>query len=419
MPRHDPLIPLLTADDVPRTPHVLIVDDNDVNRAVLRTMLGDAGYELTEAANGTDALQAARERQPDLILLDVMMPGLDGYATCAELKRDPETRDVPVIFLSALAQTADRVRGLELGALDWVTKPFDRSEVLVRVRNQIRIATLTQQLCSTNRELVAQADVLREDLAAAADIQRSLIPRSPPALPEIEAAWRFFPCDSVGGDIFHLTPLDEDHLALSIVDVSGHGVPAAMVTVSVAQSLSPHAGLVVRPAGSGDITPPRRVLELLDREYPFERFEKFFTIGYAVLDLATGVLRYSGAAHPYPAVLRRNGTVELLEEGGTIIGLDGAVPFVEGKTTLERGDRLFLYTDGVIELQRPGGEAFGEDRLTACLAQVRHEALGAACDVVVETLRDFAGGRPASDDVTLLALEYRGREPSATHERSE
>ncbi len=395
-------------DDEPS--RVLIVDDNPVNRRLLRAMLAREGYEIDEADSGEAALSCVVDVSPDLVLLDVVMPDVDGFDVCSQLKAEPLTADFPVIFLSALTDAADKVRGLNLGAVDWITKPFHQAEVLARVRNQLQIRHLTRSLRSANADLLHKQDSLREDLAAAADIQRSLIPRSAPVTHPVEVAWRFTPCESVGGDIFNVLPLDENTLSAFIIDVSGHGVPAAMVTVSVMQSLSQHAGVVMRPPKNGDITPPAKVLELLDREYPFDRFDRYFTICYTLLDSKTGELTYSSAAHPEPLLVRADGSLERLEKGGTIIGLGHVVPFEQGHAVLGKGDRVFLYTDGIIETENLQGEMYGCERLETLLQEVAGDALQDACEAVMEAVAAWSGGAPANDDITLLAYQFNGED---------
>jgi sigma-B regulation protein RsbU (phosphoserine phosphatase) len=316
---------------------------------------------------------------------------MDGFEVCRRLKQDERLAEVPVIFLSALTDTDDKVAGLSLGAVDWVNKPFDAREVQVRVRNQVHLRQMARSLLQANHELEARQARLAEDLAAAADIQRSLMPRTAPGGESYELAWRFVPCQAVGGDIFNVLPLRDGHLALYVLDVAGHGVPAAMVTVSAVQSLSPLAGLV-QPPGAGPPLAPARVLERLDAEYPLERFGKHFTIAYALLDLASGRLRCSSAAHPRPLLQGADGRVRELRAGGTLIGLD----------------RLLLYTDGITELPDPQGRAFGEERLLAFLERRPSQPLQALCDDLLAELRAFAAAGEPRDDITILALDWHG-----------
>jgi sigma-B regulation protein RsbU (phosphoserine phosphatase) len=385
---------------------VLVVDDTPINRRVLKAMLRQDGHEVLEAENGAKALELARAERPDLVLLDVMMPVMDGYTACAELKRDAALADVPVIFLSSRDEPEDKVRGLRLGAADYVAKPFNPDEVRARVSTHLRLRQLNRSLQRLNAELLAKQARLEEDLRAAADIQRALIPRAHQPLPRFSAAWRFVPCSTVGGDIFNVHALEGSCAAVYMLDVSGHGVPSAMVTVSVARTLSPDGGVVLR----GGVAPPREVMRELEREYPFERFERFFTVSYLLVDTATGQVRYSSAAHPPPLLIPHEGPARVLPEGGPLLGLGAVDALEEGEVRLSPGDRLVLYTDGAFELTAPDGEAFGLERLHGLLARHRDLDVEALCDRVLQELEGFRGGAPAEDDITLLVLEYRGEE---------
>jgi sigma-B regulation protein RsbU (phosphoserine phosphatase) len=388
-----------------RLERVLIVDDNAINRRVLQGMLRREQVALLTAADGEEALETARREPPNLILLDIMMPAKDGYQVCAELKADPRTEHVPVIFLSALSETADKIRGLELGAVDYITKPFDQGEVLARVRSQLKIQRLAEQIRRAHRDLQEKQAHIEEDLKAAAAIQRSLVPSQAPPLAGLNLAWRFIPCDRVGGDLFHFVPMPDGQLAVYVLDVSGHGVPAAMVTVSLSQYLSPQARHLADAHGVAYA--PGAVLEQLDREYPMERFDKYFTIAYTLIDPRRGCLRYSLGGHPQPLVVRVDGRVETLDAGGALIGLGAPLPFEEAAIDLQPGDRVFLFTDGIAECEDRSGAAFGDARLHAALRRGGH-TLDEACDGVIEALHEFAGGADSQDDITLVGMEYAG-----------
>ena len=380
---------------------ILIVDDTPINRRLLRGILKRGGHTLIEASNGLEALAAAESELPDLILLDIMMPELDGYEVCSRLKSRDDTCNIPIIILSALDRPADRVRGLELGAADYVTKPFDRAEVVARVNTQL-------QLQQANRELRARQAQVESELHAAADIQRSLLPSPQLAIPGVDVFWHFEPCDSLGGDMINVMPLTSEETALYLLDVSGHGVPSALVTVSVVQRLLPHGGLVLDPSDPRGTTAPAAVLAELDENYPMERFHKHLTIAYALLDHETGLLRYSCAAHPYPVLLRSDGCLELLEAGGSVIGMGGILPFDEEEVQLERGDRLFLYTDGIVELEAPDGEQYGEQQFYDFLDSHRHLSLEELTNTLNRDLEVHARGLPPNDDISLVALEWQG-----------
>ncbi len=387
-----------------REPTVLVVDDNRVNRRLLTAILEKDGCRVLEAEDGAPGVEMAREHQPDLILLDIMMPGTDGFQACSLLKGDPTTAEIPVIFLSALSEVSNKVKGLTLGAVDYIPKPFERAEVVARVRSHLELQRLTRRL----RERQKQLD---EDLAAAAEIQRTLLPAALSEAKEVQIDWRFLPCERIGGDVFNFAALDDRHVSIYMIDVAGHGVPAAMVTVSVARSLSPETGYVVQKLPNSDeieVSSPSEVLDRLDAEYPIERFGKHFTIAYLVLDRWTGVLRYSLGGHPPLLVVRANGKIEWLAEGGALIGLGGMLPFDEGECQLEPGDRFFLYTDGIPEFERPQGTFFGEDRMAATLAAGKSMSLQGSCDNLLADLGSFGQGEAYQDDVTLLGVQFVG-----------
>ena len=393
---------------------ILIVDDSLVNRKLLNVILKRQGYDLLEAKDGEEAVKIVSREMPDLILLDIMMPKKDGYEVCAELQSDSRFVNIPIIFISARTETADKIRGLESGGVDYVTKPFDGGEVLARVRVQLKIRDLTQKLIMANKDLLEKQKRIDEDLEAAAGIQQSLLPLELPDIESINVAWRFMPCQSVGGDIFNVIRLDEDHLGIYMIDVSGHGVPAAMVSVSVSQAMQPRTGYLMRkainPPPFYEIVSPAEVLNALDHEYPIERFDKFFTISYLILNTKDGTLTYSNAAHPPPVLLHKDGTLELLKEGGTIIGMDGILPFEEGKKQMNMGDRLFVYTDGIVEYTNKEGAFYGEERFYAELQRLKYRPVSGIIDGVVDSMMFFGDNIDPQDDVSLLGIEFRGRE---------
>lgn len=382
---------------------VLVVDDTAVNRRILRAILERAGAVVSEAPGGEEALRLVRAAPPDLLLLDIMMPGMDGLEVCVALKGDPATSDVPIIVVSSLGETADRIRGLSAGAEDYVTKPFDAGEVLARVATHLRIRRLTRSLRELNRELTDRQQRIDEDLRAAAEIQRTLLPRAGSSAPRLAFEWLFEPCATIGGDIFDVVSLGAGRTAIYVLDVSGHGVPAALVTVSVSQSLAPMSGIILDPRG--EPSPPSDVLARLDAEYPFERFDMFFTMSYLTFDASSGLLRYASAGHPPPLLLRPGRRPQPLEEGGTIVGLGVGTTFDEGSVVLEPGDRLALCTDGVLETASPAGVLFGGERLDDVLVKGAGLALSGLRDLIGREVSVYGAGLPAKDDVSLLLVE--------------
>lgn len=274
---------------------------------------------------------------------------------------------------------------------------------------QLELQALRQQLAAREREL-------SEALQSAAHIQRSLIPRRPPSYHHLHFAWRFAPYKKVGGDLFNIAPLDENTIMVYLIDVSGHGIASAMVSVAVHQSLSPTTGRLLKQPLSYRpyyrITPPREVLAELDAEYPFERFEEFFTITYLLINPHTGRVRYANAGHPLPLLMRHDGTMERLDRGGPLIGLNHRDASDEGEAWLQEGDRLFLYTDGLTEQIDSHGIQYGEARLVTSLDTRSGRPLDRACQEVLAAQRAFAGKMPPQDDMTLIGIEFSRREPA-------
>ncbi len=383
---------------------ILIVDDAPINRRLLQGILGREGYELLVADSGAAALELARERRPDLVLLDVLMPELDGYEVCTALKQHPSTAHIPIVFLSALDSATDRVRGLECGGADYVTKPFDRAEVVARVRTQLELQRANRQLRQRQQEMEAE-------LRAAAEIQRSLLPDPLPpgaGIQGVQVLWHYAPCESLGGDMLGVQQLTPRDLAIHLFDVSGHGVPSSLVAISVTQFLSRGAGTLFEDRGELHTRSPAAVITELDRHYPIDRFSKHLTMVYLVLDTEAGTVRYSAAAHPFPVLVRADGRLDTLCEGGTVIGLGGLLPFDEGVVRLEPGDRIFLYTDGLVEAESPAGEHFGEARLHSLLGEGRDPDLESLRRRLLAALAEHCAGRAADDDVTFLALQWDG-----------
>lgn len=390
---------------------ILVVDDDKTNRSLLSIILKKEGYRVIEAEDGQDAIEKGLDTPMDLVLLDIMMPNMDGYEACRRMKEDPRTQDIPVIFLSAKTETRDKIMGLETGGADYVTKPFDKGEVLARVKSQLRIRSLT-------REVIEKQKHLDNDLKVAAGIQQSLLPgREVPEKSNLKWAWRFKPCEEIGGDIFNILRLDETHYAVYMLDVSGHGVASALVTVSASQMLQPHTNTLIKRiinAGSGyEIIAPVDVVKRLDHEYPMERFDKYFTLVYLLIDTEKGLLRYCNAGHQPSLLLRTDGVIEKLEKGGPMIGLNGVLPFEEEEIALDPGDRIILYTDGVIEYEKTDLNFYGEERFQIAIKKSAELSIDALVDAIMEDLMTFGEGAPPRDDITLLAIEYKGDVESA------
>jgi sigma-B regulation protein RsbU (phosphoserine phosphatase) len=383
---------------------ILVVDDNAVNQQLLVSILSRAGHAALGVSSGKGALAAVGSYAPDLVLLDVMMPEMSGHDVCEALKADPATRELPVIFLSALGEPRDKVRGLDMGAADYITKPYKAAEVLARVRLQLRLRLLHSELERRNADLREKQEQLERDLRAAAEIQRAFIPRPGTTIAGLQMSWLFVPCETLGGDSFNVLRLGSNRVGLYMLDVSGHGVPAAMLSIAVCERLSVSGGIVAGP--EGELRAPNDVLDALQREFPFDRFERYVTLTYLALDVESGALRYSSAGHPPPLLLRADGELATLDAGGPVIGA-GLGDFEMEDVRLGRGDRLFLYTDGLLDLEGPGGR-LGSSALGTLVASGRSAPLADTCGALRQTLEEHSRFAPIGDDVSVLAIEFDG-----------
>ncbi len=278
-----------------------------------------------------------------------------------------------------------------------------------------KYAEAEKQLKQLNRDLLWQQKRIQQDLDAAADIQKSLLPNNTNIVDRANVAWFFEPCDKIGGDIFNMIQLDDDHWAIYMLDVSGHGVPAAMVTVSVSQLMQLHTGfLMQRGPGSSakvNIKSPVEVMNALDREFPFDRFNNFFTINYFILNTSTGNLNYANAGHPKPVILRKTGTLEELESNGPPIGIrslnlnENQISFDEQQAQISSGDKVILYTDGLVEYYNENEEFYGNHRFYNRLVELNGASIKDIINESIKSLKAFGKNKKPADDITLLGFE--------------
>jgi len=379
---------------------VLVVDDERINIQILAAAL-KADHSVIIALDGTTALSIAHSEHPDLILLDIMMPVMDGYEVCSQLKSSPGTRDIPVIFITALSDVTSEARGLECGAIDYITKPFNVALVKSRVKNHVELK-LSRDL------LVLKQAAIDEALRAAGLIQQSLLPKKLSNFNFVEFSYKFQPCDAIGGDILNVLCLDDSHIGFYLVDVSGHGPSSAMIAVLVYQLMNPLTGILL---DNFTIPPrvrsPEEVLNILDKEFPLMRFKKHFTIIYAILNIITGVLTYSNAAHCSPLVLSKDGTLKTLDVSGTVIGL-AAMPFNQESVTITPGNKVVLISDGVEEREDANKQFYGQERLHKTLQDISLLTPNEFVQRLYDDVNSFAGAQSPSDDLSILVLEYKG-----------
>ena len=335
-----------------------------------------------------------------------MMPGMNGLEVLKFLRRVDSLIDLPIIMVTAKGESEDMVEALELGANDYVTKPLDFPVVLARIRTQLalrravaQVKELEGKLDAHNRELRAAAagPGRRERPAHAATWRRPpgssgrSCPALPPEVPGARFAWAFEPCSQLAGDYLNVFRLGDRHAGLCVLDVSGHGVAAALLSVTLSQLLARVAG------GPGPAVPPAEVAARLGRELtPEATAGHTFSLLYGVLALDTGEFRFVSAGHPGPVHLTDGPAAG--EAGGDRVPGRGRRrrSTQEQAVTLKPGDRLVLYSDGLTGVRNADGEHFGTRRLLAALDEGRRLPLADALGGLVRAVEGWRGdGAPA------------------------
>ncbi len=376
---------------------ILIVDDTPLNIGVISGALKDS-YKTKVATNGEKALAlASAEEKPDLILLDIMMPGMDGYEVCSRLKADPATSEIPIIFLTGQTSAEDETRGFEVGAVDYVHKPFSPAVVKARVRSHILLREARAQLAS---QLLA----LNTELEMARQIQLSILPHSIPKLTGLDIAAHYLPMTSVAGDFYDFIQIDDKHIGVLIADVSGHGLPSALIASMLQVALTGQAGHAAEPA---------KVLLGLNRALCGKFTQNFVTAAYVYVDLENNLMRYAGAGHP-PMLQWRNSTGKATQvvENGLVLGIIDEASYEALEFLLEPGDRYVLCTDGILEAANSAQEQFGAERLMSFMKNHKHLEAEAFSQSLLDDLSGWFNqtvDQGQQDDITLLVIDYKHR----------
>ena len=394
-----------------KTASILVVDDTIANLQVLAGMLKERGYKVRPVPSGELALRAIESDPPDLILLDINMPEMNGYEVCAHLKADGKFKGIPVIFISALTEPLDKVKAFATGGVDYITKPFQMEELHARVETHLKLRRLQLEVEETNARLTKINDRMSRDLKAAARMQETFLPREQFCFPAADFAWIYQPCDELAGDGLNVIPLGNDKVALYILDVSGHGVAPALLSVTMARLLSPPSdpsSILIQHPGEGkpfDVKSPAEVAGHLNRLFPFDPATgQFTTLFYGILNAATGEFRYVSAGHPGPVHMSTGADSVILESQGFPIGL-AELPYEERSVQLQVGDRLYLYSDGVPEAMNTLGEQFGSALLMQAIERGRSESLQASIKSLLGEIVSWRGSSKHEDDISIVAVQ--------------
>jgi len=370
---------------------VLLVDDAPANIQIVNSILKDI-YKIRIATSGAKALELVKvSPPPDLILLDIMMPEMDGYEVCTRLKLDPDTRDIPVIFLTGQTEVEDETNGFDVGAVDYIHKPFSPAVVKARVQTHLVLRGIREQLAQ-------QLLTIQKELETARQIQLSILPASVPKIEGLDIAARYIPMTSVAGDFYDFIVVDEKHIGILVADVSGHGMPAALIASMLKIALSSQVAHATNPA---------KVLLGLNQALCGKFQHHFVTAAYSFIDLENLTLTYAGAGHPPLILWGGPEGVRSVEENGLFLGKFSFATYTSVELPIKAGDRILLYTDGIPETTNPAGVEFGTDAFMAFLDTEKSTSADHFIDLLLEELSRWSARRATEDlddDITIVAI---------------
>jgi phosphoserine phosphatase RsbU/P len=391
---------------------VLVAEDDSMVRTLLERKLAKCGYDVITAENGRlawEILQA--EPNVDLLITDWVMPEMEGPELCQlarQLKRD---RYLPIVLLTARAERDDLIEGLDAGADAFLRKPLNTSELQAHIRVLERIAAQEEQLARQLTALRAAHERLEVDLRAAAEVQHSLLPVHAPEVAGVEFAWDYRACEMVAGDMFNVFRLDEDRIGVYVLDVSGHGVQAALLSVSLSRVLPPYrqrGGIWKQASGSRrgrEVIAPRAIAAELNRRFPvLQQSGQYATLLYGILDLPGYMLHYARAGHPGPILIRNGEAIAHDERGGPAIGMFDEAYYDECQLQLQPGDMVVFLTDGVYEMVNPEDQQLGAERVLRVLGDNSSLGIKVTIGALSTLITEFSAGARQQDDITIVGF---------------
>jgi phosphoserine phosphatase RsbU/P len=383
---------------------ILIADDHELSRFKLKTDLEKWGHEVIAAEDGEQAWELFQRHNFAIVITDWMMPKMDGLELVKMIRAADCADYVYIIMLTAKAEKHDIVAGMGAGADDFLTKPFHRDELQVRLRAGIRITKLNRQLNETNRRLERGSE-------AAAQIQQSFLPTVKPQYEGCTFAWGHNPCGKLGGDMFNAVALGEGRVGIYVLDVTGEGVPAALLATTLSRVLAPisdHTSILVERRDDGSAARVREPVEVareLNRRFGTQEGKQYFTLAYGVLHLESRRFEFTSAGHPPLLYLQVGRPPIMLDVEGYAIGMaPESDPFQQRSLALQPGDRLLIYSDGVPDAMRGDGEVFGAARLLDSVRRSSTEPLDGVIEGLLGELRDWRGDADANEDVSILGF---------------
>jgi len=368
---------------------VLVIDDSYINRVFIKKLINTflPNYHYIEADLGLLGIEKAKQEKPDVILLDIMMPDLNGYEVCKKIKSEEELKEIPILFISALNDIEDKTKGFEVGGVDYITKPAHSKEIIARIKTHSKLYRIQRDL----KEYVNKVD---RDLKMAQKFQREMLPTKE-TFDGLNIKWDFQPSFNVSGDIFGIIE-KKDETFVYIVDVSGHGAASAMLSLIIKREIES----VIVDKGNSDL---REILfQLDDKEKSLFSDGVYFTA--AIVKLEDDKITICNAGHISP-IIYKNGEIETFKNNNFPLGMgliDKKEKIILDETSFNKNDIFVMFTDGLVEAENKEGKQFGDQTIRNILREGDFEDITDIIEKIKKEFSDFLNEEKPEDDITLL-----------------
>ncbi|QUH20120.1 response regulator [Alkaliphilus sp. B6464] len=347
---------------------ILILDFGENSSTDMKNLLRKHGYEVVQRSIEDSYIENILKEMPHIVLINCFSDDKKTIKVCNVLKKDEYTRRIPIITTINSHNIEQKKKCISLGIDDYITYPLEEEDFILRIKNQTKLIEVQRQLTMCQNALEESLDMVEKqkneleiNLSLASKIQEALIPKSLGNIPNCSFTWTYQPSGRVGGDIFDVFMLDDDHLGLYMIDVMGHGVASSMLAVTLSETLildvdrgSPLKRKINYPPYY-EIISPLEVVNYLNKRFPFVKYNHYFTIFYMVLNIKTGVMKYVRAGHPTPLLVKDTGKIIELDAYGTPVGFEFSEGYEEKTVYFDSGDSLIIYTDGLMEVKDEAG----------------------------------------------------------------
>lgn len=369
---------------------ILVVDDAEFSRCLIQEIFSANGFKnITLVEDGEEAIEATKELEPDLVLLDLMMPKLDGFEYCKEVRKDPRFSDTPILVQSATTSPERITKAFKVGATDFVSKPINADEMIARSKVHLQNQFLLH-------DLKMYQSRVKQELNDAKQMQKSTMP-SDIDIKDIEKKYNlniaehFETSSELGGDFWGMIPISKNALGIYSVDFSGHGVMAALNTFRLHTILKEDNKIK---------SPAEFLFELNNKLVPLLSSGQFATMFFGIIDMDKNEIEYSSAGAPAPFLIKENGDVDILNAVGVPLGVIKSVDYDNQKADLNSGETIVLYSDALIETEDDDGGFISEDEIKSIFKASASVSARKKLAALMQKFRAHSSN-PIRDDLTI------------------